>query len=199
MRALAAAWRARASAMAAARASPAAARGAAATPAEPAAPAAAGPPPPPPAERDFQRAADVYLGGIWSRLERELRIARGPAFSYDIDLSEGCLTLALADGSARRVTVCKDARRRGLHVDAAALDAGATQGVEKLHGDATADAYVADFELDAGELIFRERGVADGLPLHSWLEARLGAALAARLDLEPDAPMNARVYGPDPT
>jgi hypothetical protein len=166
MRALAAAWRGRAAPAAA----PAGARGAAAraaTPAEPVAPAAG--PPPQPAERDFQRAADVYLGGIWSRLERELRLARGPAFSYDLNLSEGCLTLALADGSSRRVTVCKDAPGRGLHVDAAALDAGATQGVEKLHGDATSDAYVADFELDLKELVFRERGVAGGRTLHSWL------------------------------
>lgn len=65
--------------------------------------------------RDYHRFTDIYLGGLWNRLESELRQYEGDQFEYDVQLTSGCMRLKLPDDA--EVVICKDAQEQALKVE----------------------------------------------------------------------------------
>lgn len=128
---------------------------------------------------DFHRFADLYMGGLWNKLEAEMRQREGDDFDYDVNLTEGCLLVTLPD--AANVAICKDSSARRLTVHTNLQD---TVGAAEAHRE-------VDFDL-TGSGGFSK----DGMALHEWLEDSFAKHLKVQFDLKPEIPT---IYGADPT
>lgn len=124
----------------------------------------------------------MYLGGLWNRIESQLRAKEGEKFDYDVNVTSGCLALRLPDDGF--VKICKLPEEQSLHVES------------NLH-----DVYGGGDPRD--EACFRLNDDGDfedgGMVLHTYLESHLAHHLKVQLDLEPQSSPSAKVYTHDPT
>jgi hypothetical protein len=45
------------------------------------------------------------LGGIWTKLESQLRINEGETYDFEVNLTQGCMNVGLPDGA--ELAICK--------------------------------------------------------------------------------------------
>ncbi|GAB4814460.1 hypothetical protein N2152v2_001506 [Parachlorella kessleri] len=133
---------------------------------------------PPDDPQEFSRFADLYLGGIWNKVESGLRQLEGESFDYNVEMEGGKFRLMLPDRA--EIQIRKDQDRCALVVHS---------NMHDFHGSYDQDNEVA-FKLKNGHF------EADGEPLYAYLEDGLAKHLKVQLDLEPESD---NTYGPDPT
>lgn len=153
--------------------------------------------------RQFHRFTDIYLGGLWNRIESELGKKKGAEFEYDVQLTSGCMRVKFPDDA--EVVICKDAQEQGLKVESnlhVIYGSGEGTGSTAQFGDG---GEVSDPREEACFKFIEEQGdfmtteVGGGVPLHQFLEDQLAKHLNIELDLEPQPGPHDKVYGPDPT
>lgn len=127
----------------------------------------------------------MYLGGLWNRIESQLRAKEGEKFDYDVNVSSGCLALRLPDDGL--IKICKLPEEQSLHVESNLHDVFGG-------GDPRDEAY---FRLNDSTGDFEDGGMV----LHTYLESHLARHLKVQLDLEPQrqSSANATVYSHDST
>jgi hypothetical protein len=151
--------------------------------------------------RQFHRFADIYLGGLWNRIESELGKKKGAEFEYDVQLTSGCMRVKLPDDA--EVVICKDPLEQGLKVESNLhVIYGAGDGSSDLieTGEEGCDPREqASFKFIEEQGDFMTTEVGGGVPLHQFLETQLAKHLNIELDLEPQPGPHDKVYGPGPT
>lgn len=124
--------------------------------------------------KNFQHIADLYLGGIWNRMEAQLREREGDGYEYDVAMKNGCLLLQLPDGGKLRV--CKMPGEERLMVQTT------LQEISCSASDDPDPRVINAFSLDEAEGDFVDTKCQK---LHSFLEEQLSHHLNVELDLEP--------------
>lgn len=125
--------------------------------------------------RDFDKAADLYLGGLFEKIN-----AVGQVGQLEVQMGHEGMKLRMPDGGKMAIT--KDPESQSLVVHSNLHD---TYG-----SDGAADTEVP-FQLTPDRC-----WEASGEELHSFIEDGLAKHLKVQVDLEPDAQT---IYGPDPT
>ncbi|KAL4418733.1 hypothetical protein ABPG77_001790 [Micractinium sp. CCAP 211/92] len=128
---------------------------------------------------EFEKLADLYLGGLWSRIEANLKGLEHEGEHLDAQMGHGELRVSLLEGG--KITITKDPGGRALVVHSNLHDVYGSDGTDtevpfKLQRDLTWE--------------------ADGEELHQFLEDGLAKHLKVQVDLEPESQSQ---YGPDPT
>jgi frataxin-like iron-binding protein CyaY len=142
--------------------------------------------------RQFNRFTDIYLGGLWNRLESELGKLENESsnFDYDVQLTSGCMRVKLPDDA--EVVICKSPQDQELKLESNLHSISTGEGVDPREE--------ASFKFVEEEGEFMTSDVGNRVPLHEFLEQHLATVLNKELDLEPQPHgMNDKVYGPDPT
>ncbi|KAH7617113.1 hypothetical protein NADE_006899 [Nannochloris sp. 'desiccata'] len=147
--------------------------------------------------RQFQRFTDIYLGGLWNRIESELGKKKGAEFEYDVQLTSGCMRVKLPDDA--QVLICKDPQEQELKVESnlhVIYGGGDGSGGSEEGADPREEASFKFIE-EQGDFMTTDAG--GGIPLHQFLEDHLARHLNVELDLEPQPGPHDKVYGSDPT
>lgn len=120
---------------------------------------------------EFEHVADIYLGGLWNRLEAEVRKYEGESYDFDVRIQDGCLYIRLGDDLSIKVE--KHSSDNLLLVDC-----------EHCSADGAADSRdAAEFSFDAEE----EEFVTDSaVTLPAYLEDHFAKHLKVMPDLTPD-------------
>lgn len=120
---------------------------------------------------EFEHVADIYLGGLWNRLEAEVRKYEGESYDFDVHINDGCLYIRLGDDLSIKVE--KHSTENLLLV-----------GCEHCSVGGAADSTdAAEFSFNAEE----EEFVTDGaLTLPAYLEDHFAKHLKVMPDLTPD-------------
>ncbi|PSC69863.1 tetratricopeptide repeat 9B [Micractinium conductrix] len=129
----------------------------------------------------FDKLADLYLGGMWAKMQSGLQGAaehQGQRLDVQFGRDMG-LRVALPDGG--RIEVAKDPEREALVVRSTLHDT--------LGSDGALNEVPFKLQVD-------HTWETDGEELHQFLEDNLAKHLKVQLDLEPEAQT---MYGPDPT
>lgn len=87
----------------------------------------------------FEHMSDVYLGGLWNRIESEIRQHEGESYTYDVNLVDGVLHVMLADDVV--VHVSKRLNENSLVVECMMPNSG-------VGGYTTGSGDVAEFVFD---------------------------------------------------
>ncbi|KAL4428370.1 hypothetical protein ABPG75_002459 [Micractinium tetrahymenae] len=128
---------------------------------------------------EFEKLADLYLGGLWERMEANLEGVEQEGRRFDAQMGHGELKVSLPDGGRIRITKdpgsCSLVVRTNMH-DMYGSDGTDTEVLFKLQQDRTWE--------------------TDGEELHEYLEDGLAKHLKVQVDLEPESQTQ---YGPDPT
>ncbi len=134
--------------------------------------------------RQFHRFTDIYLGGLWNRLEKELGKIENesPNFDYEINVTSGCMRVTLPNDA--KVVICKSPRDQELKVES---------NLHMIYGAGDSNAEGADpreeasfkFVEEQGEFVATDQPGHGGVPLHQFLEGELAKHLNIELDLEP--------------
>eukprot|EP00890_Picochlorum_soloecismus_P005122 jgi/Picsp_1/5610/NSC_02969-R1_hypothetical protein CHLNCDRAFT_136932 [Chlorella variabilis] len=120
---------------------------------------------------EFEHVADIYLGGLWNRLEAEVRKYEGESYDFDVHIQDGCLDIRLGDDLSIKVE--KHSSDNLLLVDCEHC----------CVGGAADSRDVAEFSFDAEE----EEFVTDGaVTLPAYLEDHFAKHLKVMPDLTPD-------------
>ena len=143
--------------------------------------------------RQYHRFTDIYLGGLWNRLESQLgNIENSKSdFDYDVQLTSGCMRVKLPTLGNAEVVICKDPQEQGLKVESNLLGVyGSDEGSDPR------EEVNFKFQDDVGDFVNINGG---GEALHQFLEHHLEKHLQVELDLEPQPGPHDKVYGADPT
>lgn len=120
---------------------------------------------------EFEHVADIYLGGLWNRLEAEVRKYEGESYDFDVHIQDGCLYIRL--GEDLSIKVEKHSTENLLLVGCEHCSAGGaadSRDAAEFSFDAEAEEFVTDSEVT----------------LPAYLEDHFATHLKVMPDLTPD-------------
>lgn len=127
-------------------------------------------------EHDFEHISDLFLGGLWTKLENQIPKHEGQQYEYDIHIDHGIMTITLADTA--RIQVAKHVHGRCLQVECCSPDCGGGGGAESRE--------YTEFVFDTTTGEFVDRGGVTTLQEH--LEDHFAKHLKAMFDLGQPVP-----------